>query len=280
MSPDPLVPAAARPSRAMAHLRRAAVAERLALAVVVLVVVVPPAFVLLYAASERWDRSLWPEAATTVWFAEIAVDPRVGAATLRTVAIALCSAMLATVLGVAASLAAHLYAPRLRQLLDALAQLPYAVPPVVVAISALEVYIGGMGSWIDVRLLYVLLLTPLLFPLVHRTLSAALLRLDLQPLLEAGRTLGASDARVVGQVLLPLLAPAIAGATLLCVMTAALEFAVANLLLGGQTELLQPMMNSLRATNGHRSAALVVCSFAVVAAAAALVQALTRSRHP
>jgi ABC-type spermidine/putrescine transport system permease subunit II len=260
--------------------RRSGWVGRLALAFLLVAVVAPPCFVMLYAFSERWDRSLWPEGATLAWFVELGRDPRVGAATLRTLVFALCSAGLATLTGCAATLAAHLYAPRLKAVLDALAQLPYAVPPAVVAISALEVFVGGLGGMVDVRLLYVLLLTPLLFPLVHRTVSAALLRMDLATLLEAGRTLGASDALTVRRVVLPLLSPAIAAAALLCLLTAALEFAVANLLLGGDNELLQPMMNSLRATNGHRTAALVILSFTVVGVMAAAVQRLTEGRKP
>jgi ABC-type spermidine/putrescine transport system permease subunit II len=247
----------------------------LALALLLLVVGLPPLFVALYAFSERWDRSLWPEGATLAWITELVDDPRVAAATARTLVFALGSTLLATVAGCAATVAAHLYAPRLKAVLDLVSQLPYAIPPVVVAISALQVFVGGLGGWIDVRALYVLLLTPLLFPLVHRTVTAALLRVDLHTLLEAGRTLGASDALTLRRVALPLLMPAVAAAALLCLMTAALEFAVANLLLGGENELLQPMMNSLRATSGHRSAALVVVSFAAVGLLAAVVQALT-----
>jgi ABC-type spermidine/putrescine transport system permease subunit II len=261
-------------------LQTAGVVGDLALGLLLTAVLMPPAFVVLYAFSERWDRSLWPEGATLGWFVELGQDPRVGAAALRTLVFALLSATLAAAAGCAATLAAHLYAPRLKAVLDLLAQLPYAVPPVVVAISALEVFVGGLGGAIDVRLLYVLLLTPLLFPLVHRTLSAALLRMELNTLLEAGRTLGASDALTLRRVVLPLLAPAIAAAALLCLLTAALEFAVANLLLGGDNELLQPLMNSLRATSGHRSAALVVLSFALVGLLAGAVQRLSASRQP
>ncbi len=263
-----------------ARLQSTGVAGHLALALLLIAVVAPPGFVVLYAFSERWDRSLWPEGPTLAWFVELFQDPRVGAASLRTAVFALLSATLAGATGCAATLAAHLYAPRLKAVLDLLAQLPYAVPPVVVAISALEVFVGGLGGAVDVRLLYVLLLTPLLFPLVHRTLSAALLRMDLNTLLEAGRTLGARDALTVRRVVLPLLAPAIAAAALLCLLTAALEFAVANLLLGGDNELLQPMMNSLRATSGHRSAALIVLSFALVGLLAVAVQRLSESRPP
>lgn len=260
--------------------RHAGLTSRAALALLLATICLPPGFVLLYALSQRWDRSLWPEGATLAWFIELGQDPRVAAAAARTLVIAPVSACLVTLAGTAATVAGHLYAPRLRAVLDALAQLPYAVPPVVVAISALDVFVGGLGGFIGQRLLYVLLLTPLLFPLVHRTVSAACLRLDLHTLLEAGRTLGATDAWTLRRVVLPLLAPAIGAAALLCLTTAALEFAVANLLLGGETELLQPLMNSLRATSGHRTAALVVTSFAIVGLLGALVQRLNRDPRP
>ncbi|MDE2082016.1 MAG: ABC transporter permease subunit, partial [Burkholderiales bacterium] len=262
--------------RGLAGLAR--LAAGLAAALVGVAVVLPPLVVLLYALSRRWDRSLWPEGATLAWFAELAADPRVGAATLRTLVVAFASASLATGLGAAATLAARLYAPRLLAALDLLAQLPYAIPPVVVAIAALEIFVGRWGGWIDTRLLYLLLLTPLSFPLVHRTLGAALQRIEVLPLLEAGRTLGAPDRHTLRRVLLPLLVPALAAAYLLALSAAALEFAIANLLLGGSNELLQPLMNSLRVSSGHRAAALIGLSLGIVGGLAALVQWLTAPR--
>ena len=48
-----------------------------------------------------------------------------------------------------------------------------------------------------------------------------------------------------------------------------------SLLLGGSIEMLQPLMNGMRNANGHLSAALVVLSFAVIAAMGLLVEGLT-----
>jgi len=241
-------------------------ASRLALLLLGLLVLLPPLAVMLYAFSERWDRSLWPEGATLQWLAEVAALPRVRAAVGQTLWLSGVCALLALLLGGTASLLARLAAPRLLALLDALALLPYAIPPVVVAIGALELFVGQWGGWLDLRLVYVAVATPLLFPLMHKTLGAALEQLDVQPLLEAGRTLGASDLHLLRRVLLPLLAPALAAGLLLCWVTAAMEFAIANLLLGGSVEMLQPLLNGLRGVNGHQSAALVVMSLAVVTA--------------
>jgi ABC-type spermidine/putrescine transport system permease subunit II len=245
-----------------------------------LLVLLPPLAVLAYAFSERWDRGLLPEGATLQWLNALLADARVRTAAWNTVWISGAAAALALLLGGAASLAAHLASPRLRRLLDALALLPFAIPPVVVAIGALDLFVGRWGEVLDLRLVYVGLLAGLLFPLVHQTLSAALQQLDAQPLIDASRALGAPDTLLLRRVLLPLLAPAFAAAGLLAWTTAAMEFAIANLLLAGSLELLQPLINGLRGANGHVAAALIVVSLVVLTVLALLIQLLSSWRTP
>jgi ABC-type spermidine/putrescine transport system permease subunit II len=256
--------------------------SRLALATLLALVLLPALAVLLYALAERWDRSLLPEGATLHWLLAVGQDARVQAAVGNTLWLSLCSALLALLLGGGASLVAQLAAPRLLALLDQLALLPYAIPPVVVAIGALELFVGRWGAWLDLRAVYVLVATPLLFPLVHKTLVVALKQLDAAQLLEAGRTLGADDGTTLRRVLLPLLWPALAAALLLSWVTAAMEFAIANLLLGGSVEMLQPLMNGMRGVNGHEGAALIVLSLGVVTALGLIVQTLIawNTTHP
>ena len=248
--------------------------SRLALAIVLVLAVLPPLAVLLYAFSARWDRSLWPEDATWAWMAEVLRTPRVQAAVVQTLALSLASALLTQLAGATATIVARLTSARVTALLDALSLLPYAIPPVVIAIGALELFVGRWGAWLDLRAVYVVAVAPLLFPLLHKTLGAAMRQLDVAPLREAAHTLGASDGMLLRRVLLPLLAPALVASLLLCWVTAAMEFAIANLLLGGSIEMLQPLMNGMRGVNGHLSAALVVLSFAVIAAMGMLVEGL------
>lgn len=255
--------------------------SRLALGLMLALVLLPVLAVLLYALAERWDRSLLPEGATLRWLWAVGQDARVLAAVSNTLSLSLCSALLALLLGGGASLVAQLAGPRLLGLLDSLALLPYAIPPVVVAIGALELFVGRWGAWLDLRAVYVVVATPLLFPLVHKTLVAAMKQLDATQLLEAGRTLGADDSTTLRRVLLPLLAPALAAALLLSWITAAMEFAIANLLLGGNVEMLQPMMNGMRGVNGHEGAALIVLSLGLVTLLGLIVQTLIAwNTHP
>lgn len=245
-----------------------------------LLVLLPPLAVLGYSSSERWDQGLLPQGATLHWLAGLAADERVRTAAWNSVWISGLAAALALVLGSAASLAAHLAAPRLKALLDALALLPYAIPPVVVAIGALDLFVGRWGDVLDLRAVYVALLAALLFPLVHQTLIAALQQLDARPLIDASRTLGAPDSLLLRRVLLPLLLPSLAAAGLLAWTTAAMEFAIANLLLAGSLELLQPLVNGLRGANGHLAAALIVVSLVIVTLLGTLVHLLTSWRTP
>jgi ABC-type spermidine/putrescine transport system permease subunit II len=255
-----------------------------ALAALLVAVLVPMAALLLYGLSGRWDRHWWPEEPTLRWLAEAVLDPRVQGAVLRTTLLALASATLALTCGalatipaaIAAQLDAHPKAAALRRVLDLIALLPFAIAPVVIAISALELFVGRWGGWLPLPLVYVAVVAPTLFPLIHKTLQSALAQLNAAALIEAGRTLGASDGLTVRRVLLPMLAPALLAAFLLAWVTAAMEFAIANLLLGGQLELLQPLMNSLRNANGHQAAALMVLAFAGVGVIVAAVAALTR----
>ena len=252
--------------------RRAFTWPGLALALVIVLAALPPLAVLLYAFSARWDRSVLPEGATWAWMAELVRTPGVQAAVAQTLGLSFASAASTLLAGGTATLVARLVSPRVTALLDTLSLLPYAIPPVVIAIGALELFVGRWGAWLDLRVVYVAVVSPLLFPLLHKTLGAAMRQLDVQPLMEAAHTLGASDAYVLRRVLLPLLAPALVACLLLCWVTAAMEFAIANLLLGGSLQMLQPLMNGMRNVNGHLSAALVVLSFAVVTAMGMLVE--------
>jgi putative spermidine/putrescine transport system permease protein len=246
--------------------------SRLALALMLLLAVLPPLAVMLYAFSARWDRGLLPEGATWAWLAEIVRTPRVRSAVAQTLGLSFAAALLTLLVGGTASVVARLTSARMTALLDTLSLLPYAIPPVVIAIGALELFVGRWGAWLDLRAVYVVVVAPLLFPLLHKTLGAAMEQLEVRQLMEAAHTLGATDGLLLRRVLLPLLAPALGAGLLLCWVTAAMEFAIANLLLGGSVEMLQPLMNGMRGVNGHLAAALVVLSFAVITVLGMIVE--------
>ena len=180
-------------SAASTSLTNRPVISALALAALLVVVLLPMAALLVYGLTGRWDRHWWPEDPTLRWIVDAVVDPRVQGAVLRTTLLALASATLALVCGALATIPAALAvqlddgpaARRLQRTLDLVALLPFAIAPVVIAISALELFVGRWGGWLPLPLVYVAVVAPTLFPLIHKTLQSALAQLNAASLIEA-----------------------------------------------------------------------------------------------
>ena len=111
-----------------------------------------------------------------------------------------------------------------RRLIDALVDLPFALPTAVAGIALTTLYapnglIGSLAAKVGIKTAYspIGIFIALLFiglPFIVRAIQPVLQELD-QEVEEAARTLGATDLQRVAQVVLPALAPAIvSGATL------------------------------------------------------------------
>ena len=108
----------------------------------------------------------------------------------------------------------HLRAPRLRALFEVAAILPFVIPPIALVAGLTTLYTGP--AWLIGSPSYLVIpYTILALPYAYRSLDAGLQSLDVRTLVEAAQSLGAGWGRVLGQVLLPNLAAALASATLL-----------------------------------------------------------------
>lgn len=147
-------------------------------------------------------------------------------------------------LAVGTPLAAWLARPfRGRWIAESVVSLPLALPPTVVGWALIDLLGRGtaFGRWLnDTAGIHLLFTAPALalaaavlaLPLYVRTASAALEAVD-RELLEAGRTLGATEATLVRAVVLPLAWRGIAAGAALAFARAAGEFGAA-LMVGGQ----------------------------------------------
>ncbi|WGP10328.1 ABC transporter permease subunit [Streptomyces sp. SH5] len=130
-------------------------------------------------------------------------------------ATALAASVLALTLGGWAALAAGSLRSRGRRLLDALFILPVAVPSVVVGLAVLVAYSRPPVLLNGTRWIVILAHTVLVTAFAHQSVAAAVRRLD--PMYEqAAAGLGASPARVLWRVKLPLLLPSLTSAVGLC----------------------------------------------------------------
>jgi spermidine/putrescine transport system permease protein len=171
----------------------------------------PMALLMAYSFNEspfgsNWDQLGWE------WYRRLADDPLLIEATLNSVAVALLSASLATVIGTAGAVGSSLYAFRGQVFFHRLMLVSLMSPEIVMGVSLLVLFLAlriplGFGS---------LLLAHITFCLPFVTVTVISRLKDFDPrLIESARDLGASEAQAIGNVVLPLALPAILAGWLL-----------------------------------------------------------------
>lgn len=149
---------------------------------------------------------------------EIAVQPRVAAALQTTFVISLAAALIDVAFGLVVAWVLSRYQFPGRRFLDAIVDLPFALPTAVAGISLAALYapngwLGAPLAEIGIKIAFTRwgILMALIFvglPFVVRTVQPLLAESDVE-LEEASATLGASRAQTVWRVMVPPLVPAL-----------------------------------------------------------------------
>jgi molybdate transport system permease protein len=162
----------------------------------------------------------------------------------------------------------------LRAWIDGILTLPLVLPPTVVGFFLLVVFgrhsfIGYALEQIGITIVFswpatVIAATAVAFPLMYRTALGAFEQVN-PTLLDAARTLGASEERIFRRVLLPLAAPGVLAGTVLAFARSMGEFGATLMLAGnipGRTQTM-PMAIFSAVEDGHMLVALVWVSLIV-----------------
>ena len=192
--------------------------------------------------------------------------------------------VLAFFLGLFAARALYASKSALRPWIDGLLTLPLVLPPTVVGFFLLLLFgregpIGRVLQHLSITVVFswpatVIAATVIAFPLMYRTALGAFEQVN-PTLLDAARTLGASEGRVFRSVLLPLAAPGVLAGTVLAFARAMGEFGATLMLAGnipGRTQTLPLAIYSAAERNDMRAAALWVAL--IVALSLAIIRLL------
>ena len=189
--------------------------------------------------------------------------------------ISLATSIVATMLTLVAGVAAAAWRERRRGplavLLDSLFLLPLVLPPTVVGFLLLVIFgrrgpIGELLARLDASVVFswsatVIAAATVSFPLMYLTARAALEQVD--PVLgEAARTLGASEWRVLREVMLPLAWPGVLAGTILAFARALGEFGATLMIAGdipGRTETI-PLAIYFAVESGEMQRAWMWCA--------------------
>jgi putative spermidine/putrescine transport system permease protein len=234
----------------------------------------------IYAVATRWDSTLLPDGYTLAWFHHMLVDPKVLTALLRSVGVAGATVLLTWAVTVPALIAVHLYLPRLKVLFDLASVVPYAFPPVVMAVGLIQIYSGGLFSLAGTPWILILAYGVICLPLVVGAVGNSLLSIDAVTLMEAAESLGATQATAILRVLLPNLRAGLLASGILTFAVSLGEFVLANMLVGGRFETLQIRLVQIMRFDGHEASALVMLYFVVVAAGSLVIMAALRPGRP
>lgn len=229
--------------------------------VTALILLLPIAATVIYAFSSSWGATILPDGLTTRWFEQLLSDPRFMAAMGRSFFICLATLAFSTLLVLPAVFAVFYYFPKLKDLMEILIILPFAVPPVVSSVGLLQIYAGEPFEIVGTPWILVGTYFTIAVPFMYRSLANGLEGINLKDLIDAAHLLGASTFSAFMRCILPNLNRALLASLFLSFSFLMGEFVFANILVGTRFETLQIYLYTKRMTSGHFNAAIVATYF-------------------
>ena len=226
-----------------------------------LILLLPIAATVIYAFSSSWGATILPDGLTTRWFEQLLSDPRFLAALGRSFFICLATLAFSTLLVLPAVFAVFYYFPKLKDLMEILIILPFAVPPVVSSVGLLQIYAGEPFVIVGTPWILVGTYFTITVPFMYRALANGLEGINLKDLIDAAHLLGANTFSAFMRCILPNLNRALLASLFLSFSFLMGEFVFANILVGTRYETLQIYLYTKRMTSGHLNAAIVATYF-------------------
>lgn len=171
----------------------------------------PIAILILYSFNEARINAVW-SGFTFKWYVNLFGNRQVQEALFNSLWVALCSSVLATVLGTAASLAMKHYSLRWQNIINGLIYLPIVIPDIMMGLSLLILF--SMAQFELGKTTLILAHTTFSIPFVMVIISARLADMG-KELEEAAQDLGATAWNTIRYVTLPLITPGIVAAFLM-----------------------------------------------------------------
>ena len=245
---------------------------------VVLVLGLPIAATVLYAFASSWGATILPDGLTLKWFARLLSDTRFLAAMGRSFFIWLCTLAFSTLLVLPMVFAIFYYFPKLKDWMEIIIILPFAVPPVVSSVGLLQLYAGDPFPLVGTPWILIGTYFTITVPFMYRALANGLDGINLKDLIDAAHLLGANTFTAFIRCILPNLNRALLASLFISFSFLMGEFVFANILVGTRYETLQIYLYTKRMTSGHLNAGIVATYFFLTLILTWLAMYLSRPR--
>lgn len=245
---------------------------------VVLVLGLPIAATVLYAFASSWGATILPDGLTLQWFARLLSDARFLEAMGRSFFICLCTLAFSTLLVLPMVFAIFYYFPKLKDWMEIIIILPFAVPPVVSSVGLLQLYAGDPFPLVGTPWILIGTYFTITVPFMYRALANGLEGINLKDLIDAAHLLGANTFTAFIRCILPNLNRALLASLFISFSFLMGEFVFANILVGTRYETLQIYLYTKRMTSGHLNAGIVATYFFLTLILTWLAMYLSRPR--
>ncbi len=214
-------------------------------------------------------------------YAVILTDPAFQATFLYSVAMALVTIVIGTVLVVPTAYWVRLRTPELRPLIEFITLLPLVIPAIVIVFGYIRLYntssfLPFTGSATGTNILLAFGYTTLALPYMYRAVDTGLRTIDVATLTEAAQSMGAGWVTILARVILPNVLSAVLSGAFLTFAIVIGEFTMAALL---DRPAFGPFMQTLGSNRAYEPAALAVIAFAITWACMGLIQTVNRLSH-
>lgn len=235
--------------------------HRLVIAIVALILALPIVATVLYSFATEWGATILPDGLTLKWFERLLTAPRFLAALGRSFLICFATLAFSTLLVLPMVFAVFYYFPRLKDVMEVVIILPFAVPPVVSAVGLLQMFAGDPMPIVGTPWILIGTYFTITVPFMYRALANGLVGINLKDLIDAAHLLGASTFSAFMRCILPNLNRALLASLFISFSFLMGEFVFANILVGTRYETLQIYLYTKRMTSGHLNAAIVSTYF-------------------
>lgn len=198
----------------------------------------PVVALLLFSLATRWTSGILPDGYTVAHWQSAFADPRLVIAFVRSFGLAATTVVLDILLVVPAAYWSRVHNPRIRSVVEVAAAIPFALPYLVIAFGVLTLFGSTYATAQLVNTPFLLAWTyaAISFPFMYWAVDGAMAAAGIERLSEAAETCGAGRWMIIRRIIVPNITTGLVTGGLLVFATSFGEFAVVQVLVGGNFE--------------------------------------------
>lgn len=224
-----------------------------------------PLFVTLLNSLFRDLSNIIPEGFTLAFYAGIfAGSGGMASAVGKSLLIAILPTLVLLVLLLLAMYVVQIHYPKVDRYLDLLSKIPYGIQGVILAVSIISLY-ASSGTFLSNRIFLLSCAYGIvILPYMYQGIKNALTTLEVQPILEAAETLGASKLYAFFRIIVPSILKGVTATILLSVGILFSDFVLVNIIAGSYYETTSIFLDKTRSVSGHAASAISVVIFCIM----------------